>query len=432
MTSNSKVKIASLQIENVKRVQAVELVPADTGLTIIGGNNRQGKTSCLNAIMAALGGAKYDPTNAVKAGEKGGSVSINLSNGLKVQKTFTEKGSYLKVEDPKGKKSGQSLLNDFVSAFALDLGQFVNANDKAKAKILLEIIGVDLAPYEEKHKKLYADRETIGQLKRRAEKHAEAMPWDEEAGTELFEASDIMKQLEAVVTHNSKIRRARADIEMLKQKRDAQNRRIEEMMEKLADARTELQAIQDALDDADEPGTLMDDEALQLKLSDIEEKNARVRLNLERQKALGEAEGYAEEYRALTEQIDQNQAELHGLLEDADMPLKQLTVEDGVLKFKGQPWDGMSGAEQLVVAAAICQRVNPNMGFVLIDRIEMMDMPTLNEFGRWLEANGLQAITTRVSTGPECSIIIEDGVSKPSAKESGNVGKPGKPKFDFD
>ncbi|MNI93001.1 hypothetical protein D3C73_1508820 [compost metagenome] len=38
-----------------------------------------------------------------------------------------------------------------------------------------------------------------------------------------------------------------------------------------------------------------------------------------------------------------------------------------------------------------------------------MDMDSLNEFGAWLEQEGLQAIATRVSTGEECSIIIEDG-----------------------
>ena len=38
-----------------------------------------------------------------------------------------------------------------------------------------------------------------------------------------------------------------------------------------------------------------------------------------------------------------------------------------------------------------------------------MDLVTLNEFGQWLEQEGLQAIATRVSTGDECSIIIEDG-----------------------
>ena len=36
-------------------------------------------------------------------------------------------------------------------------------------------------------------------------------------------------------------------------------------------------------------------------------------------------------------------------------------------------------------------------------------MITLNEFSQWLQQEGLQAIATRVSTGEECSIIIEDG-----------------------
>ena len=47
-----------------------------------------------------------------------------------------------------------------------------------------------------------------------------------------------------------------------------------------------------------------------------------------------------------------------------------------------------------------------------------MDIQTLNEFGKWLEQEGLQAIATRVSTGDECSIIIEDGYVKDPDPES--------------
>ena len=36
----------------------------------------------------------------------------------------------------------------------------------------------------------------------------------------------------------------------------------------------------------------------------------------------------------------------------------------------------------------------------------------MNEFGNWLKEQGLQAIATRVSTGSECSIVIEDGYVK--------------------
>ena len=69
----------------------------------------------------------------------------------------------------------------------------------------------------------------------------------------------------------------------------------------------------------------------------------------------------------------------------------------------------MSGSDQLRVATAIVRRLNPDCGFVLLDKLEQMDQATLAEFGRWLEDQGLQAIATRVSTGSECRIIIEDG-----------------------
>jgi len=78
-------------------------------------------------------------------------------------------------------------------------------------------------------------------------------------------------------------------------------------------------------------------------------------------------------------------------------------VEDGELTYKGKKWDSMSGSEQLKVSVAIIRKLNPKCGFVLMDKLEAMDMDTLKEFGAWLEQEGLQAIATRVSTGPECS-----------------------------
>lgn len=77
--------------------------------------------------------------------------------------------------------------------------------------------------------------------------------------------------------------------------------------------------------------------------------------------------------------------------------------------YKGQQWDNMSGSDRLKVATAIVRKLNPKCGFVLLDKLEQMDLGTLQEFGAWLEAEGLQAIATRVSTGSECSIVISDG-----------------------
>ncbi len=75
----------------------------------------------------------------------------------------------------------------------------------------------------------------------------------------------------------------------------------------------------------------------------------------------------------------------------------------------------MSGSEQLKVATAIVRKLNPECGFVLMDKLEQMDAKTLAEFGAWLEQEGLQVIATRVSTGGECSIIINDGYVESNA-----------------
>ena len=82
---------------------------------------------------------------------------------------------------------------------------------------------------------------------------------------------------------------------------------------------------------------------------------------------------------------------------------------EGELTYQGHKWDNMSGSDQLKVSVAIVRKLNPKCGFVLMDKLEQMDLDTLAEFGAWLEQEGLQAIATRVSTGDECSIVIEDG-----------------------
>ena len=137
-----------------------------------------------------------------------------------------------------------------------------------------------------------------------------------------------------------------------------------------------------------------------------------MRANLEKARAEDEAAQYASDYDKLTEAITQKRADRMALLNGADLPLPELSVEDGALTYKGKHWRDMSGSDQLRVAAAIVRRLNPDCGFVLLDKLEQMDMTTLQELSAWLEAEGLQAIATSVSTGSECQIIIEDGMVK--------------------
>ena len=155
-------------------------------------------------------------------------------------------------------------------------------------------------------------------------------------------------------------------------------------------------------------------EELEESIANIEAINIKVRANLDREKAEQDAAEYRTQYSSLTTEIESLRKQRMDLLQNADLPLEGLSVEDGELLYNGQRWDNMSGSQQLMVSTAIVRKLKPECGFVLIDKLEQMDMQTLNEFGAWLEQEGLQAIATRVSTGDECSIIIEDGYVKNS------------------
>ena len=136
------VKIASLELENVKRIRAVELEPTKDGLTVIGGKNAQGKTSVLDAIAWALGGDKLKPDDPNrKGGATPAKLHIELDNGVVVERKG--KNGSLHVTDTMGKKAGQQLLNDFVSQLALNIPRFMNGSDADKATALLQTLGID-------------------------------------------------------------------------------------------------------------------------------------------------------------------------------------------------------------------------------------------------------------------------------------------------
>ena len=182
----------------------------------------------------------------------------------------------------------------------------------------------------------------------------------------------------------------------------------------LADAKTkESQLAQDLAIANTDVMDLLDEstEEIENNIAEIDEINRKVRANLDKDKAEEDAKGYREQYKELDNVIAEIRKQKTDLLTNADLPLPGLSVDDGELLYLGQRWDNMSGSQQLQVATAIVRKLKPECGFVLIDKLEQMDQQTLQEFGTWLEQEGLQAIATRVSTGDECSILIEDGYS---------------------
>lgn len=410
------VKITALEAENVKRIKAVALTPAPTGLTLVGGNNNQGKTSVLDALAWALGGEKFRPAAAQRDGAVAPAhLRVVLSNGVVVERKG--KNSNLTVTDPTGRRSGQQLLNAFIEPLALDLPRFMEASDKEKADILLRIIGIgnELHIRDMEIKSIYDKRTFTGQLAQQKKHFADELISYPDAPEQPLSASDLIRQQQEILARNGENQRKRSQLSQLESKSQTLAQRREQLEAELARLTEEQTALTTDLYAARKSAEDLLDEStaeLETSIQSIEETNRKVRANLEKARAEDEAKHYAEEYGRLTEAIAQKRKERLDLLNGADLPLPELSVEDGALTYKGKRWRDMSGSDQLRVAAAIVRRLNPDCGFVLLGKLEQMDMTTLEEFGRWLEAEGLQAIATRVSTGSECQIIIEDGMVK--------------------
>ena len=399
-------KINKLEIENIKRIKAVKVEPTANGLTIIGGKNNQGKTSVLDSIAWALGGDRYRPSQAQREGSLiPPNLRVTMDNGLIVERKG--KNSDLKVTDPNGKKAGQQLLNEFVEQLALDLPRFMGASSKEKANTLLKVIGIGdrLTQIDKEEQELYNRRLTIGQIADRKEKFAKEQVYYADAPKELVSPMELIQKQQEILAQNGENQRKRGRLHQLEQEYQKTVEEMEDLLKRQKVLENDLMIARTATADLIDRST----KELEDSIANIEEINRKVRANLDKDKAEEDAQEYRRQYNELSKQIDDVRKSRTELMDNAALPLEGLSVKDGELIYNGFQWDNMSGSDQLKVATAIVRKLNPKCGFVLLDKLEQMDTDTLNEFGQWLEAEGLQAIATRVSTGGECTIIIEDG-----------------------
>ena len=428
------ITINRLEIENVKRIKAVKIEPSATGLTIVGGNNNQGKTSVLDAIAWTLGGNKYKPSQAQREGSQvPPTLKIVMSNGLIVERKG--KNASLKVIDPNGQKGGQQLLDSFVEELAINLPKFMESTPKEKADTLLQIIGVgnQLAELELKEKEIYNNRHAIGVIADQKEKFAKEQEYYPEAPKELISIAELIQQQQDILAKNGENARKRQNLANYQLQLDNQTTIVKILRQQLAEEEAKLDQLTQDVAIAQKDAIDLHDEStseIEASIQEIDEINRKVRANMDKDKAEEDAKVIREQYNALSVEIEDVRKQKRDLLTNADLPLEGLSVEDGKLLYQGQEWDNMSGSQQLQVATAIVRKLKPECGFVLIDKLEQMDQITLQQFGAWLEQEGLQAIATRVSTGDECSIIITDGYSEENPNHESYKNTTAKPAWE--
>lgn len=170
-------RIVSLQVENVKRLTAVHIVPGDDNCVLLGGKNAAGKSSVLDSIQMALGGKSVFPDRPLRDGATAGSVRVDLGN-LIVERRFTESGSTLKVLSAEGASfnSPQKILDELYCRLAFDPLKFLDLKPAEQAATLIQLLGIDTSAIDTEYKEVYEERTAVNRLLKESEADVARLP----------------------------------------------------------------------------------------------------------------------------------------------------------------------------------------------------------------------------------------------------------------
>lgn len=409
-------KIIRLQVEGFKRLVAVDITP-EGDLVEVRGNNAEGKSSVLDSIMAALGGASAAPIKPVRTGEEYAIIKADLGD-LKVTRYFDKDGTdRLKVENAEGAvyQQPQTMLDALVGRIAFDPLAFARMNPKEQAIELRRIVPlkVDLDALAKADK---ADRDARRDINRDGKALVARRDAINISGIipERPDRDAISAELTTAATKNSAIERERAAREARAAENNAAKRYTDSFVTRAEQIRREIErltaeaekcdrdaaeneAVRErvaaelaALPPLDEPVDI-EDAARRLEQAD---RDLALLARVDQRKALdAEIEAKRAESEALTTRLAERDKVREKALAEAEMPIEGLGFatfeEDGdlLVSYQGEPFSQASGAQQLRVSMALAMAANPKLRVMTI------------KDGSLLDANGLALVRELAKAG---------------------------------
>ncbi|MBE3126652.1 MAG: AAA family ATPase [Acidobacteria bacterium] len=438
-------KIIGLEVENVKRIKVLEITP--TGDTvIIGGENAQGKSSVLDAIWMALGGTDAIPSDPIRHGATKAAIRLNLGEPkfdpktgepvpnpdgpyLSVERTFTAKGSYLKVKRADGAAvaSPQALLDSLVGRLSFDPLAFARMPAKQQAETLRSLVGLDTTALDAERAALYADRTNVNRDLDRAKARAASQLTFADAPKAEVSVADLSKELSAAQEHNQKRTELATVVAIIKRAIETINGESARLVDAIKDAETRLadlkrQAGSFAVMLSAETTKLDKAEAAYVAVAEIpcqpiiamvaaaDSVNAKVRANAMAATLAAEVKANQQASDKLTDRLAAIDAEKQEKLASAKFPVAGLSFDAAGVVFNGVPFDQASDAEKLRVSVAIGMAANPTLRVIRIRDGSLLDEKSLAAIDEMVAKNDFQAWIERVGDKDKCAIILEDGM----------------------
>lgn len=405
-------KIIKLQCENLKRLVAVEITPSGNVVTI-SGKNSAGKTSVLDSIWWALGGAENIQGQPIRKGEKEAVIRLNLGE-LAVERRFTEKGSTLYVESADGArfKSPQAVLDKLVGSLSFDPLAFMRMDKKKQFETLRDLTGVDLSDLEKDRTDIAERGRIVKQDIKRLDAQIDALVVPEGAPETEISATELLSGIQAAMERNRKNDAFRQSIGFEKAAIKKLDDEIKELRVSLAQKEDEHQKrmISDGLNE-EIVASMVDEDvtAMQAKLRDIEVHNAAARVRNQNEKLSSDRDMKKQELAGMEAAITAIDQEKTDRITNAKFPLSGLGFGDGVVMYSGMPLDQSSSAEQLRVSLAMAMSLNPKLRVIRITDGSLLDSESMGVVEQMAESGDFQVWIERVDETGKVGVVIDEG-----------------------
>lgn len=404
-------KIIGLKAENIKRLVAVDIEPKSNVVKITG-RNGQGKTSVLDSIWWALGGAKDIQKSPIRNGADAGFVRLDLGEMI-VTRSFKhdkdgEVTTSLSVVNKDGVKfpSPQAMIDKLLGEFCFDPLAFARAETKEQFNRLRKLIpDVDFDKIDQDNKRDFEQRTEVNRQAKQLRAAADQITTTVKHTDTPIDQSALMTELSRANAHN----------ESITLRANNRNAMAREMANKLAQAdalMAEAKQIEAKLLAAGELPQPIDTQAIQAKVIESTSINRGIELAREKQRTIEQAEKLEKLSAEITKRMDDRNADKKAKISAAKMPVSGLSLDNGEVYLNGVPFNQASDAEQLRASVAIAMSFNPKIRIIRVRDGSLLDETSQKIIEEMADKNDYQIWEEIVDSSGQIGFVIENGTNK--------------------
>ncbi|WP_427017820.1 AAA family ATPase [Pseudarthrobacter sp. P1] len=396
--------ITRAEINNFQRLSHAAIEPTGN-LIILAGMNGAGKTSTLDAIESVLCGHNgRNIKRPIKDGHGKASIETTLADGKVITRKYTPSGTTMVAKNADGSKLSQAELNGMISSLGIDASTFATSGEKEQLKTLLSVVELPFVPAEldAERASVFAERRDVNRYVAQLDAQLKAfLPMATDLPDEEVSLSELLEVLRAAEATQQRCSDARSRLW------NAESR-VNSIRAELAEAESELAGAMAAAKEW-ELATIPDTDSIKHQIDTAEVTNSQIRVSREKKavaKNLEVTQREANELTARLAEIDQRKA---AGLAVAEMPIDGLSFDDEGVLYQGVPFSRASGAEQIIVSAAMIIATDPELRTMVIRNGNVLDANSLQILQDMGEANDFQIFIEWVTESTDHEYVFVDG-----------------------